>query len=214
MTDDVRALNDVIGSRIRAVRSEWRLTQDDLARAAEDLGLPWNRSTVAKIEAGDRALAVGEFLALPQILDGAVYLAHRGLKGGPALSLGDLVDPGKSPARVALTPRLHPGRAHLRWLKDARPPELYKRQGRRLAAGEAERHVARVLSVDVPAVAEEAERRWITSLTDERDRRVGDRLRNAGLDPDDVEPRSLQATRGHVTRELIEELRPTLAPED
>jgi transcriptional regulator with XRE-family HTH domain len=85
------------------------------------------------------------------------------------------------------------------------------------AAGDAERKAAAGIGVlgGPLAVALAARRRWSRSLTAQRDRLVGFRtdpmLRAdpaAARDPG--WPRRLQAIRGHVTRELLDELRPLL----
>ena len=67
------------------------------------------------------------------------------------------------------------------------------------AAGEAEQKAARRLGVPAFAIALEARRRWQRSLTAERDHRVA--AQAPGL-----EPRRLQANRGHVSRALLAEL--------
>jgi transcriptional regulator with XRE-family HTH domain len=85
--------------------------------------------------------------------------------------------------------------------------------------GGAEVHAARVLNCSPLAVALAAERTWGRSLTAERDARVDERTGlpdfAKGVDRADrrglAHPamiRSVQAHRGHVTRDLIEELRP------
>lgn len=71
------------------------------------------------------------------------------------------------------------------------------------AAGEAEKKIARKFHLSPSAVAILARKKWNRSLTEERDARIG----VVGNDPD---PRRRQALRGHVTRELIEELAPEL----
>jgi transcriptional regulator with XRE-family HTH domain len=58
-----------LARRLRAVRVQKRLTQDDVADRARGLGLAWGRDTVAKIETGDRQLKLVEFLLLSVILE-------------------------------------------------------------------------------------------------------------------------------------------------
>ena len=69
------------------------------------------------------------------------------------------------------------------------------------AAGEAEQKAARRLGVPAFAIALEARHRWQRSLSAERDHRVA--AQAPGL-----EPRRLQAIRGHVSRVLLTELAP------
>jgi hypothetical protein len=70
--------------------------------------------------------------------------------------------------------------------------------------GEAEQKAARKLHMDALELATAAQRRWGRSLTEERDARVKDSA------PADLPPRSRQAFRGRVTRQLLEELAPAL----
>jgi hypothetical protein len=67
---------------------------------------------------------------------------------------------------------------------------------------DAEQKAARRLRTFPLAVAVAARRRWRRSFTEERDHRV-----TAQAQPD-ATPRTLQALRGHVTRALLDELRP------
>ncbi len=71
-------------------------------------------------------------------------------------------------------------------------------------ASDAERHAARRLGVEVTRVKLASRIQWEQrSFDEERDRRVGD--------VDQLEPRSRQARRGLVTREMLAELRAVLA---
>src|SRR5262249_9471208 len=79
------------------------------------------------------------------------------------------------------------------------------------ALQDAEQKAARALRVSPGAVVEAAHQRWGRGFTAERDRRVG--AYTAPMlkqDPDEARrpewPRRLQAIRGHITRELLEEL--------
>jgi hypothetical protein len=67
--------------------------------------------------------------------------------------------------------------------------------------GDAEQKAARRLRTFPLAVAAAARKRWGRSLTEERDRRVSEHA------PADATPRTLQALRGHVSRDLLDELR-------
>jgi transcriptional regulator with XRE-family HTH domain len=70
------------------------------------------------------------------------------------------------------------------------------------AAGDTEQKAAAKLNVSTLAIAIAARKSWGRSLTEERDWRVSEK---AG---DDMTPRTVQAIRGHVTRELLGELQP------
>src|SRR5262245_12140090 len=64
---------------------------------------------------------------------------------------------------------------------------------------------ARALRTRPEAIVEASHQRWDRSLTDEREARL---RRRSELETGTA--RTLQAVRGHVTRELLEELRPLL----
>jgi len=70
--------------------------------------------------------------------------------------------------------------------------------------GDAEQKAARRLRTFPFAVAAAARDRWARSFTEERDRRVAEQA------PPGVSARALQALRGHVTRGMLEELRPKI----
>lgn len=94
-------------------------------------------------------------------------------------------------------------------------PERFWREVSFEATGDAERKAAAGLRVPPLALALAARRRWGRSLIMERDRKVANATDPAlKLDPeaarDPAWPRRLQAIRGHITRELLEELRPML----
>jgi len=67
MSDEQASLPQAIGARLRALRTERGLRQDQVAGYARVWGLDWTQSTVAAIEAGDRPLSLEEFLALPLV---------------------------------------------------------------------------------------------------------------------------------------------------
>jgi hypothetical protein len=73
--------------------------------------------------------------------------------------------------------------------------------------GDAETKAARALRTSPVAVALPALSRWDHSFTEERDARVTQRVGDRATDA-----RALQALRGHVTRQLMDELRPALNP--
>lgn len=62
------AVTEHIAGRVRALRGAARLSGPALAVAMNDRGIPWNRSTVAKLETGRReSVAVQELLALAAV---------------------------------------------------------------------------------------------------------------------------------------------------
>lgn len=59
-----RAVSDVVGQTVSALRQAAGLTQAELAAAMREMGFPWQRQTVARIERGLRTLNVDELVAL------------------------------------------------------------------------------------------------------------------------------------------------------
>lgn len=57
-----------LGRRLREIREGRGWRQDDVAAAAQDVGLDWSRATVAAIESGRRQLGAEELLLLPLAL--------------------------------------------------------------------------------------------------------------------------------------------------
>jgi len=97
-------LSAAIGSRLRELRSEMGLRQDDVATAGRAVGLRWSRVAVARLEAGQRQLEAAELLMLPEVLMVA-SMRVRGRSGleGPdrVLELADLLPES---GVMALTP--------------------------------------------------------------------------------------------------------------
>jgi hypothetical protein len=195
------------------------LRQDEFAaELRERFGLQWTRATVAAVETGRRQVGLDELPALCGALrrktvdlfrgEGPVMLAD-GVKGQLAdvqkLILGDYQDVQLSvPKRKRkahddmqerLIVRLAVGRVTI--------GEIVK-----ASKGEAEMKAARKLSVDAEVVATAALGLWKRSLTEQRDAIVAETA------PADASPRTLQAMRGRVTRELLEELQARIEEAD
>ena len=163
-------MRKLVGDRMREWRRGAGLRQDDVARAAREVGLSWLRDTVAAIERGSRMVRVDEFLMLSLFINGpfAVRLDARdeGVQG-----FLDEVTRGTTYVERSL-----------------------------YGLGDADRKAARRLGVPLIEVAIFSKDLWGRPLSAERDARVVGRL---GEFPS---KRSLQAHRGHVTRELSGEL--------
>lgn len=64
-----RTLTAVIAERVKTLRGQARLSGPALAGAMNERGIPWNRTTVAKLETGRReTVTVQELLALAAVL--------------------------------------------------------------------------------------------------------------------------------------------------
>jgi hypothetical protein len=204
-----------VGAGLRRFRLARGLRQEDVARVARDAGLAWTRAVVVSLEAGRRYLTIDEFARLTPMLQALgvhrgegdeVHLFNRGASAGLVVrGLGierEQVVETRSAARarrdhvgrMALARRVSPGPHGA----DAVPAATTA------AGGELEQRVGRARRLDPFVVALVAIQTWTRSLTAERDRRVTERASS------DAQPHILRALRGHVTRELVAELRPTL----
>ena len=230
MADDekVPTLDSAIGARLRSLRHERGISQDDVARAAQACGLEWTRAVVAALEGGRRELSAGELVLLPLALQVArpdqpaprladlIYSVEpQKVSIGPdaVVDVGWLRDQflGAKPSlqnfeadmpRTRESIRRAPAdaerlRTYRRWWPKATLMELAEAE--RAAMGEAEQKAARSLDVEPVELSVRSFRRWGRSLTGERDARA------SALESKDA--RSLQAARGHITRQLLEELR-------
>jgi Helix-turn-helix len=200
-------LAQVIGRSIRQWRESHGLRQEDIAAAARRYGLDWTQGTIAAIELGQRQLTLDDVVLFPIILAEVDGPSDRGaLIPNPAEFVPEtaeevMVGPLSFPARVV--------RAFLGGREIGGPPPPPPRASRRVlleqeALGTAEMKAARRLGVSAGAIVQAARRLWGQSLAAERDQRMAQQ-------PDmPTSPRSLQALRGHVTRELLDELRPVV----
>jgi transcriptional regulator with XRE-family HTH domain len=116
----METLSAAIGDRLRQLREELGLRQDDVASAARGLGLRWSRVAVARLEAGLRQLEAGEFLMLPEVL----MVASIRVRGRNELSgierVVELADLLPQSGVMALTPECHIDVRHLRLMLEGR----------------------------------------------------------------------------------------------
>ena len=228
-------VDQVVGSRLRELRLELGLQQDQVARAARQVGLDWTQSTVAAIERGDRALELGEFLLLPSVI---------GFAGGWTSGWPKLAEFFPASGRVALsmetTADVDVLRAELAGQldEDSRHPlgdydtpvarNINEGVRRQLAKWKRLSPLWPGMTLRNAESAEEAargdaERKAARKLGVEPLRlsvaahgRYGRSFtaerdtRVAEQAPADAAPRSLQALRGHVTRAMLAELAPAL----
>ena len=203
-----RVLAAALGKELQAFRAARVLRQDDVARSARRVGLPWTRMVVRALEAGRRELSIDEFALLPLVLE--------------RLGAGETtvwLESGPDVVRLRVPHLLERDYLHDRGPETPNPfTELVVRSRRvwpevRLldveaayaaAGGDLEQKVGRRLRLDPTFVALAARRAWGRSLTEERDARVATQA------PAETAPRALQGIRGHVTRALLTELEPRL----
>ncbi|MFC6017242.1 hypothetical protein ACFP2T_13620 [Plantactinospora solaniradicis] len=65
-----------VGGAIRRLRQESGRTQDDVARSAREAGVAWDRSKVAALERGEKAITAEELILLPYVLKTAGVQFH------------------------------------------------------------------------------------------------------------------------------------------
>lgn len=221
----------LIGEGVRRVREEAGRAQADVARLADGwYGLAWNRARVASIEAGQKPISVDELAALLCILS---ELAGRRVTFADLVEKRRLVAlaPGRALYSQALPLLLesHSTADDLAVLADAleaaeipapvgeptvRPVPARARPGPVPRAAnpvvprviwsnrpdEADRGAAGRLGCSPAAVQAASAALWGSSLAAQRDRLVAERI------APDARPRSRQAVRGLVTRQLVEQL--------
>jgi transcriptional regulator with XRE-family HTH domain len=226
MENHEQTIRDVVGENVRRIREAAGARQDDVATAARGVGLTWTRSKITALERGEKALDLAEAVLLAQVMgriagepvsiaddllagDGAVRLSRdivlyreslrRFLGGDPVKMLNKDTPGGAARAREAM----------------ARMPALLKRMSMlagddcpitsmihaETVAGETELRAGHTLGLTKIEVAYLSVGLWGRTLTEERDRIVGE----------DLPPASRAAKRGRVTRQLVDELRVRLA---
>ena len=211
-------LGPVIGRRVREIREDRGLRQEEMAQRLQAFGVPWNRSMTAKVERGERGVTLEEAVLLALALD--VSLEEL------VPAAGKVALTSMAPAVPLATVRAVLAGADRRKLKIGDIPlftravqesieqsvELLGVYGRiwpeatmedavraeEAASGEAEMKAAKRLEVDPVLVSVAAFKTWGRSLTAERDARAG-----VGQD---ISRASLRAHRGQVTRQLVAEL--------
>jgi transcriptional regulator with XRE-family HTH domain len=190
----IRTLERAVGGELKRRREAQGLRQDAIAHAAELFGFNWTQSTVAAIEAGRRRLSIGEFGALPMIFAQAGLFIACVVEFFPDTDESVIVAPG-------IEAPLNRIRSLYGTREGAAAAPAWEPRILLAAASDAERKAARVLRISPDALLRLAVDRWGHTLAAERDRRIG--VRAATLSR-----RSLQAVRGRVTRELLDELKP------
>lgn len=230
VTDDdgeTVSLRAAIGAKVRELRERSGRRQDDVAQEARDLGLAWNRARVGALERGDKAIPVEELVLLPLLLateDGAPSLLDLLPSGDQWVTLGDATRVKADTIRAIVAGETFAvgGIEAMRSTTTREEAERGMEEMRRIVAvwpggklddvvraeddarRDAEQVAGRKLGVPARVVSLAAWSRWGRGLTDERDARVAEKA------PEDAAPRTVQALRGRVTRELYDELRDTL----
>lgn len=188
----------LIGGQIRAMRQRVNATQEDVAARANQFGLGWKRNTVAQLELGLQEPTAGELLLLPLIMSGVLR---------EPVELDDLLDSGDGQALVTLGGETGVFQKFLvaiarRAASQIDPGQLVWANSGLVVLDEATEKAARRLGLTSADVHDLALELWRQGLVAERERRLEQRPEWA-----DASPRSRQAMRGQVTRQLLDELR-------
>jgi hypothetical protein len=232
MPANARPLREVLAAGIREARQRLGLRQEDAAARVRACGLStWIRGTVAQAEVGARRFALEEVLLLALAYETSLANLIAGdedelveLTPQARLSVGALraVLSGDQTALQSLSteavdiPVRRGGSATPR---SGRFPDVLA-EAQRFGIGDwsllehafdevndAERHAARKLGTTPERLKVVATRRWGRTLAEERDHRLSEQARSAS-------PRSRQALRGHITRDLLAELEDELCDHD
>jgi transcriptional regulator with XRE-family HTH domain len=191
----------VFARNLARFREQRGLTQEELARLASSTGLRWLPVTVNAIERGRRKLSLGEAILLQHLL--WVPLSDLAASEESVDVEGVVVD---ADVWRWLAPPAPP--AEVRdWLTEGWATHVIgiDRGDRRFeeeARGEAERKAAQRLKVPGVELVRMAYSLWGRGLTDERN----GRLTSTGGET--------RVRRGHVTRELLTELRQAFANQE
>ena len=190
-------LAEAIRGRIRTLREALGWTQEELALRARMFGLDWDHVTVKNIEAGTRDLTIAEWFLVLMIFDASVAEFFGDISDRLILLSSAVARPPQSLADMVS------GRPTISWALSDADAERWRRDEemnaeRRLA----EQKAARALGVDVLKLKKAAQRLWARPLTHEREAQLALMTKGA-----DVDPRTRQALRGHITRRLLKELR-------
>ncbi len=206
-------LDGVIGRNVRRVRLERGASQDDLAQALRDAG--WGAATdqvLMSVEKGNRSLRFHEVLLLADVLnvpvaallevpDGWVRLGSRVPESGRDLVRRLTEKPHKYGERSSAWSDLEQARRDAQFSAGAR--HSFGDESKR----EAERHAANRLGLAPDEIVRRSYDLWGRTLSDERDGRYGARA------PTDASSRQRATLRGHITRELLDELRGVIGRE-
>jgi len=187
VTQSAEPLGRFLGGQLRRIREERGGRQEDISASLRALGLPWDRTAVASFEIGRRAVRLEEALLCCVAYN--VALADI-LRAEPDTWLqigGQRVSAGTVANIVAGGPTI----------------SVASKATAIAGPSEAERRAAHQLGIAPLRLVIASEKAWGRRLDAERDRRL------KKTEPRD-DPAVQRALRGHITRQLVEELRASL----
>jgi transcriptional regulator with XRE-family HTH domain len=193
MTNSGVRMSAHLATRFRELRRAAGQTPDDVASRAASWGLRWKPATVTAIEGGQRALSVAELLLLPAIL-GTPFVDIVAAEGDEVELAPGLVLDGATVRRLVQSGERWDLVSPFGSLPVEPPGPPVGQQ-----ALEAERQAARKLKVSIELILEASTWLWDQSLTAQRNTETAGEIKARG---GDVDARTLQALRGHVSRRL------------
>lgn len=196
-SDPAPTVSVAIGQAVRRRRLEAGLSQDEMAQQIRGTGLRWSSSVVAALENGRKKVDIGEAVLLARALD---------------VSVADLIESD----RIELAPGAITTGAVLRdalsGMVPAAEAERQRAAGRRAALVDAMAiqdsvvTLARRLRIPPEVVASGAVDLWDRGFLAERESRMAERGAPPFSPQDREQVATRQAIRGHVTREMYDEL--------
>ncbi|MGB6164031.1 MAG: helix-turn-helix transcriptional regulator [Pseudonocardiaceae bacterium] len=222
-----RQLRQVLGRRVRELREQAAVRQEDLADKARALDLPWNRSRIAALERGEKPISVEDLVLIVALLSSALdrpvdvaelFDADESVRLSkiaeiPARALAEVLHGAATDSRVMLVGAPEGGfgveafevnNSRTRALAQltGTSPSLTELQAIARSMSEADERARRALGEVIGVYAVMCHALWGRSLSAQRDARL---VFEAAHLP--VGSAVLAARRGHVTRELLAELR-------
>ena len=209
-----------LGRLVRVRREAAGKLQEDVTRRARSHGLSWSQPSVFSLENGTKRLTVEELILLPAILESLtgepVTLAELLQEVGRVELNDDITVDGPDLARtltagsvgdVLRNKRLANATKTVNTMLNRKAELGITANSGKLAraemrAGVAEKKAARQLGVPMYEIVWLSVELWGRTLSDQRDELLGDTA--------DLPPRSIQARRGRVTRNLLDQLRTEL----
>ncbi len=189
MTDEPAPLAAVLGRALAERRREMSGVQQDVASAMRKLGFAWQRSTVAAVEAGKKEPSLGELAGLCCVLE---------------VRLADLLPTSRDvlvrigPSAIAETQQVRNALESGSWFLTRKIIDE-KLRAADPVQDEAEHKAMRRLGRSRAEINRAATKLWGSSLVERREELLGP-------DAQTLSPRSLQARRGHASRQLLAEL--------
>lgn len=231
---EAKTFRVVVGEAVRNLRESSQKRQEDVSQTARALGLAWSRSKVATLEQGGKAVTLEEFVILPTVLtealgrpvtyedlfpdpDELLYLTPK-LRVLAGRLTGIFDAGGYVPEWTHYDRAVEDALDRLEETMDALKPMLARMKAlgfptglqalaniREHPVGIAEGRAAKKLDEPRLVVMAVGLDLWGRPLTAERDARVAELL------PDSTDAASVQAKRGRITRELVEEMKAAIS---